>query len=104
MATTVTCRTIYSEIRYKKDWKWKFRSFLCKILPPMDADLSRFALTAIRGRRAIRFIEIFLQPRIDFLIPVAAVLAFKYPVVFFRPDEQTTRNAQPLQDAPVFQS
>src|SRR5215203_5776670 len=40
-------------------------------------------------------VEILLEPCVNFLIPVAAVLAFKNPVVLVRPDDQFARNAQP---------
>src|SRR5829696_5023146 len=57
-----------------------------------------------RTFRALWLVQILPKPRVNLLIPVATVLAFENPVVLVGPDDQTARDAQTLQDAPVFQS
>ena len=48
-------------------------------------------------------VEILLQPVVNFLVEVAAVLAFQDPVVLVGPDDEAARNPQSLEHAPVFQ-
>ena len=47
----------------------------------------------IGSRRAAGFVEIFFEPGVEFLVPVATVLALQDPVVLVGPDEQSTWNA-----------